>query len=106
MKNESGHPEKTPHSFFLNNIEIKRNMDGLELTIISPEKKLFQGEVRRVTLPGIMGSFTILPQHAPVVSSLQAGKVTYVKADGTEETRQINGGFIEMNSNHVSVCIN
>ena len=54
-------------------------MNGLQLTIISPEKELFQGEVRRVTLPGIMGSFTILPHHAPVVSSLSAGKVAYVK---------------------------
>lgn len=81
-------------------------MNGLQLTIISPEKELFQGEVRRITLPGIMGSFTILPHHAPVVSSLSAGKVAYVKADGMEENFEIKGGFIEMNNNHVSVCIN
>ena len=80
-------------------------MNGLQLTIISPEKELFQGEVRRVTLPGAMGSFTILPHHAPVVSSLSAGKVAYVKTNGTEETFEIHGGFIEMNSNQVSVCI-
>ena len=54
----------------------------------------------------IMGSFTILPHHAPVVSSLSAGKVAYVKADGMEENFEIKGGFIEMNNNHVSVCIN
>ncbi len=80
-------------------------MNGLQLTIISPEKELFRGEVQRVTLPGVMGSFTILPQHAPVVSALHAGKLSYVKANGTEEAQEINGGFIEMNNNNVSVCI-
>ncbi len=81
-------------------------MSKLQLTIISPEKEIFRGEVRRVTLPGVMGSFTILPQHAPVVSSLNAGKLSFEKPDGTEESREINGGFVEMNNNHVSVCIN
>lgn len=90
-------------SFFILNFTI---MNGLQLTIISPEKELFRGEVRKVTLPGTMGSFTILPQHAPVVSSLSAGKMVYVKADGTEESFEIKGGFIEMNMNNVSVCIN
>lgn len=81
-------------------------MNGLQLTIISPEEELFRGEVRRVTLPGAKGSFTILPRHAPVVSSLNAGQLSYVKADGTEENREINGGFVEMNNNEVSVCVN
>ena len=81
-------------------------MSKLQLTIISPEKEIFRGEVRRVTLPGVMGSFTILPQHAPVVSSLNAGKLSFEKPDGTKESREINGGFVDMNNNHVSVCIN
>lgn len=81
-------------------------MNELQLTIISPEKELFRGEVQRITLPGVKGSFTILPRHAPVVSSLSAGKITYVKANGTEETREINGGFVEMNNNEASVCVN
>ncbi len=81
-------------------------MNELLLTIISPEKELFQGEIQRITLPGVMGAFTILPQHAPVVSSLNAGKLSFVKANGTEETLEINGGFIEMSMNNVSVCIN
>lgn len=80
-------------------------MNELQLTIMSPEKEIFRGEVRRVTLPGVSGSFTILPHHAPVVSALSAGKLSYAKADGTEEVQEINGGFIEMNNNKVSVCI-
>ena len=76
------------------------------MTIISPEKELFRGEVRSVTLPGSVGSFTILPQHAPIVSSLKKGVLAYVKADGSEEQVEIHGGFIEMSHNNVSVCIN
>ncbi|CCX61691.1 ATP synthase F1 subunit epsilon [Caecibacteroides pullorum] len=81
-------------------------MKKLQLTIVSPEKKLFQGEVNQVTLPGVMGSFTILPQHAPIVSSLTRGKILYVTADGTSQNLEVMGGFVEMNDNNVSVCIN
>ena len=81
-------------------------MKKLLLTIVSPEKKLFQGEVNQVTLPGVMGSFTILPQHAPIVSSLTRGKILYVTADGTSQNLEVMGGFVEMNDNNVSVCIN
>ncbi len=81
-------------------------MKNLQLTIVSPEKKLFEGEVKQVTLPGVMGSFTILPQHAPIVSSLTRGKLSYVTTEGTAQEQEIKGGFIEMNDNNVSVCIN
>ena len=46
-------------------------MKKLHLNIVSPEKELFNGEVESVTLPGTMGSFSILPQHAPIVSYIQ-----------------------------------
>lgn len=76
----------------------------LHLIIMSPEKTLFDGDVERVTVPGSSGSFTILPQHAPILSSLNKGVVRIVT---TEETRQqeINGGFIEVKNNEVSICI-
>ena len=81
-------------------------MKKLQLTIVSPEKKLFQGEVNQVTLPGVMGSFTILPQHAPIVTSLTRGKNLYVTAAGKSQNLEVMGGFVEMNDNNVSVCIN
>ena len=81
-------------------------MKKLQLTIVSPEKKLFQGEVNQVTLPGVMGSFTILPQHAPIVSSLTRGKNLYVTSNGTSQNLEVMGVFVEMNDNNVSVCIN
>ena len=58
-------------------------MKKLHLNIVSPEKELFNGEVESVTLPGTMGSFSILPQHAPIVSSLGTGKLIYA-TDGEE----------------------
>ena len=59
-------------------------MKGLHLDIVSPEKEIFTGEVDSVTLPGTLGSFTILVQHAPIVSSLKAGTLAYVTKDGEE----------------------
>ena len=72
-------------------------MKGLHLTIVSPEKELFNGEVESVTLPGTMGSFSILPQHAPIVSSLGAGTLVYVT--GGEEHA------LDMSNGKVAVCI-
>lgn len=80
-------------------------MKELHLNIVSPDKEIFAGEVNRVTLPGTLGSFTILPQHAPIVSSLKAGVLVYVTKDGEEHTQDIHGGFVEMNNNKVSVCV-
>lgn len=76
----------------------------LHLTILSPEKQLFDGEVTIVTLPGSAGLFSILPDHAPIVSSLKRGKVSYVSA-GKEEIIEITSGFVEASNGTVSVCI-
>ena len=57
-------------------------MKELHLNIVSPEKEVFNGEVKSVTLPGTSGVFSILPQHAPIVSSLQEGTVSYTTTDG------------------------
>lgn len=81
-------------------------MNELKLNIISPESRVFEGPVLRVTLPGRVGAFTILPHHAPIVSSLQGGTLAYVTTDGSEHTLDIHGGFVEMSDDHVDVCIN
>ncbi|MBQ8673101.1 MAG: F0F1 ATP synthase subunit epsilon [Bacteroides sp.] len=79
-------------------------MNSLNLTIISPERCLYEGEADRVTLPGTVGSFTILPSHAPILSSLKAGRVTYATASG-ERSVEIEAGFVEMSRNRVTVCV-
>lgn len=78
---------------------------GLHLSIVSPEKEIYNGEVSSVTLPGTMGVFSILPGHAPIVSSLKEGKVSYVTDEGVEHTLDIHGGFVEMSNEEASVCV-
>ncbi|MDR0892296.1 MAG: ATP synthase F1 subunit epsilon [Mediterranea sp.] len=80
-------------------------MKELHVSIVAPEKVLFEGTVKLVTLPGSMGSFSILPQHAPIVSSLKAGTVSYVTTAGEEHSLEVQGGFVEQSGNEVSVCV-
>lgn len=76
----------------------------MELEILTPERKLFSGEVYGVQLPGISGSFEVLDKHAPLVSALTAGKVKVLKDKaGASVTFTINGGFAEVIHNRVSV---
>lgn len=78
---------------------ISRNM---KLEILTPDKKVFEGEVRSVTVPGTMGSFEVLKDHAPIVSTLEDGKVI-IRTGSTEETILIKGGVIEVLNNNIMV---
>ena len=80
-------------------------MKELHLSIVSTEKSIFDGDVKIVTLPGTLGSFSILPGHAPIVSSLQAGTLSYTTMEGEERTIDIQGGFVELSDGTVSACI-
>ena len=75
------------------------------LEILSPEQKLFSGEVESVTLPGTLGEFTVLKRHAPLISSLNEGEIKYRLKNGDEQRVAIRNGFVEVLKNHVSVCI-
>lgn len=76
----------------------------MKLRIVSPEKVVFDGEVESVKVPGTLGEFEILNNHAPIISSLGKGKVEYQtgKETGTIEVR---GGFVEVKKNEVSICV-
>ena len=76
----------------------------MTLKIISAEDILFQGEGSSVTLPGTLGSFTVLHNHASLISTLTPGLVTY-KEDGVENSVEIGGGIVDVDNNVVSVCI-
>lgn len=77
----------------------------MQLKIVSSEKILFVGEVRSVVVPGSIGMFEILENHAPIISSLEKGVVTY-KPAGTEATSlEIQGGFVEVQKNEVRLCV-
>ncbi|MES2427423.1 MAG: ATP synthase F1 subunit epsilon [Bacteroidota bacterium] len=74
----------------------------MTLEILTPDKKVFEGEATSVTLPGTMGFFEILNHHAPIISTLQDGKLT-VRGSGKEEVFFIKGGVVEALNNVVTV---
>ena len=76
----------------------------LQLKIVSPEKIEFDGAVDSVLVPGTMGQFEILTDHAPIISTLQNGAVDYTTADGKNQL-EIQGGFVEVQKNVVSLCV-
>jgi len=74
----------------------------MHLEIITPEKKIFEGEVRITTLPGSDGSFQVLNNHAPLISLLKQGVVEYKTKDNTNQVN-ITGGVVEVLKNKVIV---
>ena len=76
----------------------------LRLKIVSPEKIVYQGDVERVLVPGTQGSFEILNDHAPIISSLSEGTVEYSTKEGKKQFN-IHGGFVEVKKNEVSLCV-
>ena len=73
------------------------------VTIVSPEKELFKGEVQNINLPGKQGAFEVLENHAPLVSTLTEGKIVCQGIQPLEI--DIKGGFVEINNNKVAVCV-
>lgn len=78
------------------------NLDKMNLEILTPDKKVFEGEVTAVTVPGTLGSFQILKGHAPIISTLEDGPVI-VKATNDSQTFNIKGGVVEVLDDKVIV---
>lgn len=70
--------------------------------IYTPDKKVFSGDATSVTVPGSAGSFQILNNHAPIISTLDNGKVI-IKNQNSEEVFLIQGGVVEVQKNQVIV---
>lgn len=77
----------------------------LHLEIISPEKQMFAGEITIVKLPGTLGSFEIMENHAPIISTLTKGKIKVKETSGVISFFEINGGLIEASNNEVKVLV-
>lgn len=96
----------------------------MNIAILTPEREIFKGVIKSVKVPGTLGQFQVLRNHAPIVSSLDAGKVEVVTSKGAyeyfdeesgsiqtaeEEGKKIifniTGGFIEVLNNEISVLI-
>ena len=96
----------------------------MNISILTPDKEIFQGAISSVKVPGTLGQFQVLKGHAPIVSSLSAGNVTLVTEggeykfydaesgtikEGNQKGQEINygisGGFIEVLNNEISLLI-
>ena len=78
----------------------------MNLEILTPERKLYSGEVFGVQMPGISGSFEVLDKHAPLVSALKAGRVKVLKDKQQHSIFfDIQGGFVEVLNNKVTVLV-
>jgi F-type H+-transporting ATPase subunit epsilon len=73
------------------------------LEIITPEEKVFEGEVNSVQFPGSDGKFEVLNNHAPIISSLVKGNIRVIDANNNSSNYPINGGVIEMQNNKIIV---
>jgi F-type H+-transporting ATPase subunit epsilon len=73
------------------------------LEIITPDKKIYSGDVDSIKLPGTEGSFGILNNHAPLIATLKKGIVKITNTSSTVENFEINGGVVEVLNNKVIV---
>lgn len=77
----------------------------LKLKIVSPEGVAYEGNVESVSVPGSLGQFQILNNHAPIIALLEAGEVIYKDLAGERKVKTVKGGFVEVQQNNVNVCV-
>lgn len=79
------------------------DMAAFAFELVSPEKLVFSGEVEQVVLPGTEGDFSVLKNHAPVISALRPGLVTIKDEKGATTALFVRGGFADVSSNGLIV---
>jgi F-type H+-transporting ATPase subunit epsilon len=77
----------------------------MKIDIVTPLGRVFQGEIKEATFPGIEGEFGVLEGHAPLVTTLNPGVITIKKADGKEEIIAVNWGYVEVTPDHINVLV-
>jgi len=75
----------------------------MKLSIVTPLGKIFEGEIKEATFPGIEGEFGVLDGHSPLVTNLQPGVISIKKSDNKKEIIAINWGYVEVTPDHVNV---
>ncbi|MGX5820821.1 ATP synthase F1 subunit epsilon [Chitinophaga lutea] len=75
------------------------------LEILTPERKLYTGEVYGIQLPGVDGSFEVLDRHAPLIAALGKGRMKVLKDKSHSELYTIEGGFVEVLNNKATVLV-
>ena len=77
----------------------------LQVSIITPAKKVLEAEAESVTLPSVDGEITILPHHDKLLTMLEEGIITIRKAKGDEDTLAIGGGYAQTNGSEISILV-
>ena len=76
-----------------------------DLTIISAESKAFEGKVENILVPGMVGDFLVLANHAPCISSIRPGFLEFSEGTSDKQKYFVSGGIIEVINNMVSVLV-
>jgi F-type H+-transporting ATPase subunit epsilon len=77
----------------------------MQLEILTPESKVFSGNVYGVQLPGVDGSFEVLDHHASLIASLKKGKMKILKDKSATESYEISSGFVEVLHNQATILL-
>ncbi len=77
----------------------------MQISVLTPDNSIFDGEVKSVKVPGVGGQFEVLNNHAPLVSALGKGMVRLVEENGGQKTFTIEKGFIEVLNNNISLLV-
>jgi len=75
------------------------------LEVITPDEKIFEGEIKSVKIPGTKGSFEILKNHAPIISTLGEGTIRIIDKNNKEHRFQTGGGVLENRENKIIILI-
>jgi len=75
------------------------------LEIVTPEKTLYSNEIKYVKVPGSDGQFGVLKDHAPIISTLDEGRIKVVEIDDKEELFDVKGGVIEILKNNIIILL-
>ena len=78
-------------------------MATFNLTIVSAERKIFEGQVKQIQATGVEGELGILPGHTPLLTAIKPGIVKFILQDGNEDVIYVSGGFLEVQPNIVTV---
>jgi len=78
-------------------------LENLTVEVVSPEKRVWSGEAKMVSARTLEGDIGVLPNHAPLLGVLVDGSVSIEALDGTRQEFKINGGFLSVSNNRVSI---
>ena len=79
--------------------------DHLSLQLVSPDQDFFVGTIDMVVLPGEDGDFSVLPEHAPIITYLRPGKITIIEEKNKEHIYFVGSGFVKVENNNCQVLV-